>query len=202
MVVVQCGIHQYTEVPRAAVHHARKDPAERPRRWDRESDINGLVSGLNPIRRPARGVTLSSAGGSGNTANLLGGPVKLSGSSRRLSSREPRRRADDGEAVLLDIEDERETKGRLKIAGREEVGFVPARMRFSGGWGLVAGGGFDINCDVDIDGLNRRGVVEPLGGRLFRDVVSSLTEGPAEDESFCDLLSVEDVPWLPLRFRL
>lgn len=53
-----------------------------------------------------------------------------------------------------------------------------------------------------MDGRNRRGVVDPLGGRLV-DTSSSCNEGhaaPADEDPFCDLLSVEDVPWLPLRF--
>lgn len=41
-----------------------------------------------------------------------------------------------------------------------------------------------------------------LCGAWLRGVISSPFAGGPTFEPFCDLLSVEEVPWLPLRFRL
>jgi len=57
-----------------------------------------------------------------------------------------------------------------------------------------------LSCAADAEGRNFRGVTDPL---ISAVISSPLEEGPADAkyEPFWDLLSVEAVPWLPLRFR-
>lgn len=98
-------------------------------------------------------------------------------------------RAEEGD-TLLEIEDDRDTKGFGKTAGRAEVGLVPARIRLSRGRVLDAGGGFMTSWEADMDGRSLRGVVDPLVGKVFNVDISS--PFPFGDDPF-DLLSVDEV---------
>lgn len=93
--------------------------------------------------------------------------------------------------------------------GRKLPGFVPDLFREASAsddcvvTGTMEG---DVrNCAAEKDGRNRlRGVVDPAIAKESAVISSPLEEGPAELKFSpdCDLLSVEDVPPLPLRFRL
>lgn len=89
------------------------------------------------------------------------------------------------------------------MGGRGDVGFVPERLRvgsvWMGEWELIAGlgeSGVERSWDAEIDGRSRLGVVAPLRGRCEPEATSApFDEGPTEEnEPFCDLLSVEEVP--------
>jgi len=93
----------------------------------------------------------------------------------------------------------------------ETVGLVPDRLRKSAVCGDKAvaitdgGSGVVLSCAAEKEVRSRlRGVVEPLiGGDVNEAMSSPFADGPAEEncDPFCDLASVDEVPWLPLRFR-
>jgi hypothetical protein len=109
-----------------------------------------------------------------------------------------------------EVEDE-----RLKCKGLRGdlgiIGLVPARLRTSAVCGdkvvapIDGDSGVVLNCAAEKEVRSRlRGVVEPLIGGDANEVMSSpFADGPAEEkcDPFCDLASVDEVPWLPLRFR-
>lgn len=145
-------------------------------------------------------------GGSGKWAYCTGGPTQTSGSPTTLSSC-------PGESVELVVLVRIVLVTSEGCAGRALPGFVPARFREAstcdacGGTAAVEGA--FRSCAADHDGRNRRlrGVVEPVMAMVPRAVISSpFDDGPADVKpgggATCDLLlSVDEVPPLPLRFR-
>jgi len=98
----------------------------------------------------------------------------------------------------FEVDEERVRKGRGDARAVVGLVLIPERDRASG-----CGGGLCVvrSCAADTDGLNFLGVSDPFMSAV---ISSPLADGPADAkfEPFEDLLSVDDVPWLPLLLRL
>lgn len=92
---------------------------------------------------------------------------------------------------VVECEDDRVSMGMDATLGLDVVGLVPDLFRSSGWVAEEYETGVGLSWAADIEGLNLRGVVEPVNGRGVRTESSPLADGATD--SFCDLLS-DEVP--------
>lgn len=192
-------------------HDPRVEAADVFRRWLDPVDVSKLWRGFEsmwkPFRRPfVAGTQFSSfttleGAGAGNWAYWFEMPAYSSASSKDNRSTLAIDRRD------FDIEDDLVSNGigETPLRGALVVGLVLDPVRVSVGdipfpEPDVFEGCVVRSCAADTEGRSLRGVTDPLTNAVMS---SPLADGPADAnvEPFWDLVSVDEVPWLPLRLR-